>query len=460
MLAKYKPVAQRMFSPEGRAQWSAEEKRVRNTRLDERSQPVSASHAATEATALRLVPFPKEIHIESGLFALKDPLVLEAPADQLPVIARLLGDELSRAGIPAPESRPIAEKGRIVRLFARGAAAVPLYAPRDQGSDEDYALRVAPGGVAVEGRGTAGLLHGVYTLVQLLRANRQDGGLPCLAVRDWPSLRWRCFQNDMTRGPSAKLETLRGQVALGALLKMNLFSMYMEHQFAFAKHPDIGPVDGSLTPDELCRLVAFAQPLGIDILGNQQSFGHLGAILKKEEYAALRENKDVLTPAKEESYRLLDDLYSEICPLLPFPMFNVGCDETGGLGSGPSKKMATKVGVGGVYTQHVCRVHDLLATKYKKRIMMWGDIVLKHPDKLSEIPKDTIMLSWGYEALPSFEMKITPFARPATTSSSARASPIGADPARFRSRRDQYPKLRSRRGQARRVGHDQYRVEG
>lgn len=40
---------------------------------------------------------------------------------------------------------------------------------------------------------------------------------------------------------------------------------------------------------------------------------------------------------------------------------------------------------------------------------MWGDIILKHPEQLDKIPKDTIMLSWGYEAKPSFEDKIIPF---------------------------------------------------
>ena len=86
-------------------------------------------------------------------------------------------------------------------------------------------------------RGPAGLLHGVQTLVQLIRANRRGRGLPCLTIRDWPSLRWRCFQDDMTRGPSATLDTLRRQVDLGALLKMNLFTYYMEYQFAFAEAP-------------------------------------------------------------------------------------------------------------------------------------------------------------------------------------------------------------------------------
>jgi hypothetical protein len=81
----------------------------------------------------------------------------------------------------------------------------------------------------------------------------------------------------------------------------------------------------------LSALVDYVEPLHLDVLGNQQSFGHFGQILKHNEYASLRETPDVLTPMREETYQFLNDLYSEVCPLLPFPWFNVCCDETEGL---------------------------------------------------------------------------------------------------------------------------------
>ena len=129
------------------------------------------------------------------------------------------------------------------------------------------------------------------------------------------------------------------------------------------------------------------------------------------DYAHLKEGSDVLNPLKEETYQLLDDMYSEVCPVLPFPFFNVCCDETWELGRGPTKELADKIGVGGVYVRHIRRVHDLLAEKYQKRMMMWGDIILQHPDRLEEIPKDTIMLTWGYDARESFENQILPFTK-------------------------------------------------
>jgi len=99
-------------------------------------------------------------------------------------------------------------------------------------------------------------------------------------------------------------------------------------------------------PQELSALVAYAKPFHMDVLGNQQSFGHFGRILSQPQYAALRETPDVLTPVREGTYTLLDDLYSEVCPLVPFPWFNVCCDETDGLGTGPARDLVSSIGVG------------------------------------------------------------------------------------------------------------------
>jgi hypothetical protein len=359
---------------------------------------------------LRLIPFPKQIDVQPGSFSLSGKLVLESPAADAELLGRLIGGELRRAGLPAPEVRATEGKDYFFRLTADGNRVVPLIGFRAGATAEDYALVVQPGGVHAAAPGREGLFCAAQTVCQLIRANRGPGGISCLTIHDWPSLRWRSFLDDMTRGPSAMLDTLRREVDLGAALKMNLFTYYMEYQFAFRKHPTIGPKDGSLEPRELAALVSYAKPLGMDILGNQQSFGHFGAILAHSEFAAARETGDVLSPVKEETYKLLDDLYAEELPLLPFPWFNVCCDETAGLGSGPSKDLAAKIGVGGVYVRHVCRLHDLLK-KYHKRMMMWGDIILQHPDKLDQIPKDTIMLTWAYDPRASFDNQILPFAR-------------------------------------------------
>ncbi|MHB8969412.1 MAG: glycoside hydrolase family 20 zincin-like fold domain-containing protein [Pirellulaceae bacterium] len=363
---------------------------------------------ADDTAGLRLVPFPKQVTGKPGTFALQDGLVLQLPAQITTPIAARLSAELQRAGVTKIDVRPHAGTAYVVVLAAGVHPPIGSVFPEDAPA-ESYCLDVTPDEVRCSGVDSAGLLCAVQTLCQLIRANRTAAGLPCLEVRDWPSLRWRCFQDDLTRGPSSTPETLRQHVDLGSELKMNLFTYYMEYQYAFEKHPLIGPPNGSLSPGELSDLVKYAAARHVDILGNQQSFGHLAWILKHPEFAELRETENVLCPTNDASYQLLDDLYSEVCPLLPFPMFNVCCDETFGLGDGPSKALAEQIGAGGVYVRHIRRVHDLLQTKYAKRMMMWGDIILQHPDQLDQIPKDTVMLTWGYGAAASFDDQIAPF---------------------------------------------------
>lgn len=371
---------------------------------------VSPVHAENqdETRSLRLVPFPKQVSVKPGTFALEAGFVLQVPAQTAEPMAAQLLAELKRAGIEGVEVKPLLDSSRAMSLSKSAVVPSPAeFAAND--SPESYVLSIAPDSIQASGQDAAGLFYAVQTLCQMIRANRVDNQLPCLEIRDWPSLKWRCFQDDLTRGPSSTAATLHQHVDLGSELKMNLFTYYMEYQFAFRKHPFIGPADGSLTPEDLTELVGYAGQRHVDILGNQQSFGHLTAILKHPQFADLRETDYLLNPAREESYRLLDDLYSEVCPLLPFPMFNVCCDETFGLGTGPSKTVAAELGEGGLYVRHVRRIHDLLKDKYGKQMMMWGDIILMHPDKLDQIPKDTVMLTWGYGPADSFEHQIVPF---------------------------------------------------
>jgi hexosaminidase len=44
-------------------------------------------------------------------------------------------------------------------------------------------------------------------------------------------------------------------------------------------------------------------------------------------------------------------------------------------------------------------------------MMLWGDIVLKYPALIRELPKDIIALNWGYEADHPFEKEGAQFAR-------------------------------------------------
>jgi hypothetical protein len=363
------------------------------------------------ADGLRLVPYPQAVEQTGGAFALNRPTVLQAGSDCPASAIECLQAELRRFRYLPPRATVTGTPLTLLWVAENSpppAAISPAW--RADAGDEDYLLAVRPQGVCLQARTPLGLMRGASTLCQLVRANRDGDAIPAVTIRDWPVMPWRAFQDDLTRGPSSTLQELKREVALGAAFKQNLFTYYMENQFAFRRHPLIGPADGSLLPEELRELVDWGRARGVEVLGNQQSFGHFGNILKHPQYAPLRETDWILTPVRDETYRLLDDLYGEVIPLLPFPFFNVCCDETQGLGTGPARELAAKIGEGGVYVQHIRRVYDLVRGKYGKRMMMWGDIILNHPGHLREIPRDVILLTWGYDPRDNFEGQIRPFA--------------------------------------------------
>ncbi|MCX6880395.1 MAG: glycoside hydrolase family 20 zincin-like fold domain-containing protein [Verrucomicrobia bacterium] len=148
--------------------------------------------------SLRLIPFPKEVRLLDGQFALDPSLVLEAPAEQMETLARQLNDELRRAGLTPVKTRAMESATPSFRLAAlSGPHALTVQVRQD--NPEAYGLEVRHQEIVCRAPQPVGLCYGLQTLCQLIRANRLGNALPCLQIHDWPSLRWRCFQDDMTR---------------------------------------------------------------------------------------------------------------------------------------------------------------------------------------------------------------------------------------------------------------------
>jgi hypothetical protein len=117
----------------------------------------------------------------------------------------------------------------------------------------------------------------------------------------------------------------------------------------------------------------------------------------------------VLSPANAGSYDLIKDLYAELIPLFPGPLFHIGADETFELGRGQTKALADQEGLGKVYLEHVTKVNEIVKP-YNKRLMFWADIAEHYPDLLKILPKDAIAVAWDYNPSENFDKKLKPFA--------------------------------------------------
>jgi len=358
----------------------------------------------TAARSLNLVPTPMHVLRAKGTFRIGHNTSIVF-SDQYPD-DRFAAEQLMEEVLTDIGERIEPTSKRSHQGIALERLKVPV-STSDFG--QGYRLDVTPAKVTVSASTSAGMFYGIQTLKQLIRANRKTNSIPACRIVDWPALKYRGWQHDISRGPIPTYGFLMKEVRTLSEFKLNMLTLYTEHVFKLKKHPTIAPPDG-ISAEEISDLSSYAKQFHVELVGNFQSFGHFANILKVPGYEDLGENKRVLSPAKEESYKFLSDVYSEIAPAYSSPLFDINCDEVSGLGDGPSKDLVKELGVGGLYARHINRVADLLRP-YGKTPMMWGDIALHYPEIVPKLPKDLIVLPWAYDPRPNFDNQILPFTK-------------------------------------------------
>jgi hexosaminidase len=376
----------------------------------------ATQHGTPESSSFQLVPTPRHLEMCPGRFTFSRSVTLCLPTTEDGedrFAAGQLSDEIRSAlGIKATQTEKA--RGHSILLGRIGQSNIirkrlKTYGvtPPDSLGNEGYILAVRQDGILIAANTGAGVFYGVQTLRQLIRSYRSGGAIPNVTITDWPALKYRGWMLDISRGPIPTLAFLKTIVATMAEYKQNCATLYTEHVFRLKSHPEIAPEDG-ITAEEIAELTSFARRYHVELIGNAQSFGHMENILASPFYDRMRENNWVVSPAREETYTFLKDMYAEIAPAYASKLFHINCDEVTGLGGGPGKRMVDSLGTAEVYAYHINRIADIIRP-YGKRLLMWGDIAVGNPQIIARLPKDLIIVSWGYHAAESFDDAILPF---------------------------------------------------
>ncbi|WP_226704707.1 beta-N-acetylhexosaminidase [Microbulbifer elongatus] len=348
-----------------------------------------------------IVPAPQEVSFGRGGFAIAgEPIALTVENGSVDFTLELdqLRQELARAG------------ARVVADDAEAGASVHLeLSSGGDANDESYRLRVEKRRISVRAATEAGIFYGVQSLRQLLRAHAASGAIPVQSIRDWPDLKFRGVLDDISRGPVPSVDYIRHQIDRLSELKFNRLSYYSEHIIQTGSHPEVAPATGSISIPEWQALAAYARDRHIMLVGNYQSFGHFEKSLAHPAVRALGEKDRMISPVLPESRAFLTDMLDEIIPAFDAPYFCINSDETFDLGQGYSKVAVDSRGIGEVYADHINWLHKQTG-RHGVRMMLWADIVAKHPEIAHRIPKDTIMMPWDYSATGDFVGMIKPLA--------------------------------------------------
>jgi hexosaminidase len=380
----------------------------------------SAQNSKFKTSNLNLLPCPRSLKLLPGIFTLP-----KQGADLILGSARLWRAPVGVAPAGIHLNRDDSSSARDAR------------APKN----EFYALTISKNGIKISFREAGGLRAATATLRQLLR--QYGRRLPCLKIRDWPDFARRGVMLDISRGRVPKLETLLELVEHLADFKINELQLYTEHTFAYRRYRSVWQSWGALTGGEIRQLDARCRQLGIDLVPNQNSFGHLRYFLEDPRPRKLAEVPGPYEDASKEFVRrpttlapnhpgtvpFLRGLYDELLPNYSSRFFNVGCDETWDLGRGQSKKLCEVKGEGRVYLNFLKKIHREVSRR-GRTMMFWGDIILKYPKLITELARvgradlpvgqdarqrfptnNLIALNWGYEANHPFDREAALFAQ-------------------------------------------------
>lgn len=235
------------------------------------------------------------------------------------------------------------------------------------------------------------------------------------------------YQMDVSRDKIPRMEGLRRIVDMLGKLGYNQFQLYFKNAFAYKAHPEMQKGVSPLTAAEVREVDALCVERGIDLIPYQNVFGHLEPWLRHPKYAHLAELPQNPTTLKKadvarfahrpeswfddipgyqsgslcatsaESLDFARGLLDELLPNFRSKYVNTGCDEVWDLASDTarSREKILKVGSARVYLDYLKEIEKMVRAR-GRTMMFWGDIILRSPELVKELPEDAVCLNWGY----------------------------------------------------------------
>jgi len=368
--------------------------------------------ASAWAQAMRLIPMPREVRAGASVPLLSGVRVMCAGCsaeDQF--AADDLEATLKERGVPVKSAN-----GFAIELVRAGGGGLPAGFDEAMRA-EGYTISATANRLVVTGATAEGLFYGAQTAKQMVEVTNGRAVVHGAAVKDWPAMRYRGLDDDLSRGPVPTLDFQKKMVRTIAAYKVNLYSPYFEHTMQYGANPLAAPPNGSMSAADARELVAYARQFHVTVIPEQEAFGHLHHTLVWEQYKALAETAHgaVLAPGQAGSLELIKSWFGELARIYPGPFLHIGADETVDLGEGQTKADVDARGLGAVYLQFMQRIVEAL-TPLNRKLLFWGDIAMNSPDLVKAMPQSfkdrTVAVAWEYNPQPKgFDRYLTPFTK-------------------------------------------------
>lgn len=271
-------------------------------------------------------------------------------------------------------------------------------------NEEEYHLIIQEDRIQIISKTEKAAFYGLVTLKQL----QSEQIIETQEIKDKPDLEVRGLMLDISRAKVLNVSSIKNIIDLVAELKYNHLELYVEgFSYEYKNIKEALADKNYLTQEEYLEVEKYAIEKYIDFVPNQNGFGHMSDWLALDKFKELAECPDgfeiwgskrppsTLDPTNPKSFELVKQMYEEMIPFTKSKYFNMNFDEPYELGHGKSKQECLKTSTEDVYIEYLEKLANVVR-KYNKTPMIWGDVLVKHPDKISKLSKDIVFIDWGY----------------------------------------------------------------
>lgn len=271
-------------------------------------------------------------------------------------------------------------------------------------NEEEYHLIIQEDRIQIISNTEKAAFYGLVTLKQL----QSEQIIETQEIKDKPDLKVRGLMLDISRAKVLNVSSIKKIIDLIAELKYNHLELYVEgFSYEYKNIKEALADKNYLTQEEYLEVEKYAIEKYIDFVPNQNGFGHMSDWLALDKFKELAECPDgfeiwgskrppsTLDPTNPKSFELVKQMYEEMIPFTKSKYFNMNFDEPYELGHGKSKQECLKTSTEDVYIEYLEKLANVVR-KYNKTPMIWGDVLVKHPDKISKLSKDIVFIDWGY----------------------------------------------------------------
>jgi len=320
--------------------------------------------------------------------------------------AKTLSSCLSKASNSEIPIRDGPGKG-IPIILRRTGSIDPLPLPNERGgpnSREAYSIHINTERGEIEARTSAGLYYGVQTMCQMIEPSTATASavLPEIDVEDWPAMAYRGTMVDMSEGPLPTEAEIKRQIDFLARWKVNQYYFYSETSIALDGYPLLSE-NARYTQQQIREIISYARERHIDVIPSLELFGHLHDLFRIEKYSSLADfpHGVEFNPKDPRVMRLLAGWIDQFSRLFPSAFVNIGFDETWQIQEAAQHGGMTPTHLFIQQLQDVSRLFQ----QHQKTVMAWGDIMVKYPNIVADLPPGIIAIAWWYEPYPDKEYK-------------------------------------------------------